>query len=655
MSIMFLYVDFFILKKELFWGIVVIIFLFSIKLSFIISMGFWHILLINIYDIETFTEKEKVIPYCICYKIGKNWDYLYYDEKFDIVIRFLNVLITLSKNDIEIYSHNINFDGFVLIEVLTKKKIRFEWYIRDLNIYWIKIYFLNIEIKIRCSYKIIPLSINNIGKMINKNKNLFPYKFSCLNNLHYIGSVPNISYFEDISIEEYNEYIKMHKIFDFKKISIEYCFNDLKILNNVLVNIIHIVKKYNKNIIKTSYSFSSISFKLFKSFFDKHKICEYNINISEYEYIKKSYFGGRCEVFGNPKENEIIHYFDFSGMYSQCMKNKFPIGIPKFETHNLDINKIGLHSVKIKSDMIYPILPIHYNKKLLFPNGIFNGVYTDKELIFFVENGGKILEHYSSYVFNEEDYVFDDYVKEFIKIRDKGIYYKIFGKAMNNGLYGSFALNVDNFETIIIFNEDELNSYLENTNVISWKKINECIVVKIEKNNLSKKFLDKKKKWKSDDKRNLIYASYISSYARIKLYNGIKQIIKNKGRIYYCDTDSFFAGFKEKNLGKDMGEIKWSDIFEDAIFISPKFYYTKNSINEEMRLKGVKNFNDFDFKKIKDMFYSNNHEIVFKNQLNFSKKEYMLIQKYLEKKIKISSYDKRIFSKDKKDTIPIKI
>ncbi len=608
----------------------------------------------NIYDIETINENEKIIPYCICYIIDNIKSYLYYNNGSDIIIDFLNIIIKISKNNLDLYSHNINFDGMLIIESLTKKNIRFTWYIRNLNIYWIKIYFVNIEIKLRCSYKIIPLSIENIGLMINHKKQFFPYKFSSIINLNYIGKCPSIEYFDNINIIEYIEYKKTYIIFNFKEISIEYCFNDLIILNDVLKNIYNIINNYNKKIIKYSFSFSSIAYKLYKKKFDKYRICDYKLSIKEYEYIKKSYFGGRCEIFGNPESNEIVHYFDFSGMYAECMKNKFPVGKPFFKTKNLSINDIGLHAVKVYSDNDFPILPLHYNKKLLFPNGNFYNIYTHIELNYFINNGGKIIDHYSSYVFEKEEYVFSNYVEEFIDIRKKGIYYKIFGKSMNNGLYGSFALGFEDEETIIIFNEEELKTYLENTTVKSWKKINNCIVIKIIKNNLSKKFLDKNNKWSDTVDRNLIYASYISSYGRIKLYNGFKEILKNNGRVYYCDTDSFFAGFKYNNINKQMGEIIWSDVYDDAVFISPKFYYLKRDKNEEFKSKGIRN-NNYSFEQIKKNFYENKEKIMFENQLNFLKKDYILMQRYLDKKISLNNYDKRLFNTDKKKTTPIKI
>lgn len=603
----------------------------------------------NVYDIETFTKNEKIIPYCISYILDGKAKNIYYNEGRNIIISFLDDIIKECEGDVEIFSHNINFDGYVIIEELTKKKIRFEWFIRELNLYWVDIFFLKIKIRLRCSYKIIPLSLGKIGEMVGIKKKIFPYRFSSIENLQYIGECPTIYLFDGITNKEYEEYLKENSPFNFKKISIDYCNNDVLILFEVLKNILKIIDKYDKNIWKKSFSFSSIAYKIFKKIFDKSDICSYSIDAYEKDYIKRSYYGGRCEVFGNPLDEEIVHHFDFSGMYAQCMMNLYPIGFPSFKKEDLSIKDFGLHSVRVSSDMKIPILPCKYGNKLYFLNGELEGVFSSIELELFVSHGGVILDHYSSYVYKNCDYVFSNFVEEFNNIRKKGIYYNIFGKSMNNGLYGSFALTEDSEEYIIIYSEEELSSYIENTDVKSWKKVNNCIILSITKNYKSKKFLDKNRKWSKEIRRNLIYASFISSYARIKLYRGFLEIEKNNGRLYYCDTDSFFAGFKENNVDKRMGEIVWSDIYEDAVFICPKFYYIKNAEKEIFKSKGVRN-NKHTFEKIKKDFYENKNLISFKEQFSISRKDYIISQTYLEKRISIGSYDKRIFKENKKET-----
>jgi hypothetical protein len=80
-----------------------------------------------------------------------------------------------------------------------------------------------------------------------------------------------------------------------------------------------------------------------------------------------------------------------------------------------------------------------------------------------------------------------------MNIRTLGLYYNIFGKNMINGLYGSFALNDENEIYAITLSEEEFSSYKSRMDILSFKKIGNAYIIKILKNNKSKKFLDKKK------------------------------------------------------------------------------------------------------------------------------------------------------------------
>ena len=55
------------------------------------------------------------------------------------------------------------------------------------------------------------------------------------NNLEYVGKLPSIEFFnEDVTLDEYNEYLKEKKIFNLKKETILYCENDVKLTINVI-------------------------------------------------------------------------------------------------------------------------------------------------------------------------------------------------------------------------------------------------------------------------------------------------------------------------------------------------------------------------------------------------------------------------------------
>ena len=91
------------------------------------------------------------------------------------------------------------------------------------------------------------------------------------------------------------------------------------------------------------------------------------------------------------------------------------------------------------------------------------------------------------------------------------------------------------------------------------------------------------------------------------------EVLSNKGRLLYSDTDSIFASFDKENsvenryLGKHVffDTSKKSTYIQDAIFISSKTYAIKFHDNTELvKIKGI-NIRDIPFYDLKDKFYNN--------------------------------------------------
>jgi hypothetical protein len=56
---------------------------------------------------------------------------------------------------------------------------------------------------------------------------------------------------------------------------------------------------------------------------------------------------------------------------------------------------------------------------------------------------------------------------------------------------------------------------------------------------------------------NVIYPAIITSKARIVWWTNALEIIKNGGRLLYCDTDSMFVSFNRNIIGEKHGSIEW--------------------------------------------------------------------------------------------------
>jgi len=332
---------------------------------------------INALDIETFTDdKGKITPFCICYLINKKMYSNYYNNE-NIILNAFKKIFNLCNNEIiTIYVHNINFDGYLILEVLSKQNMMtFDVLIKNNSLYSITVIMDNKKLLIKCSYKIIPKSLNSISKAFKISDKLpFPHLFSNKNNLFYKGSIPDLIYFK--TDDEYELLKKINgSFFDFKEYTEKYCQNDVNITSIFIKKIEDIVKKYNINFDKV-FSAPSLSLKIFIKKFNKNKL-SFNLKLKDKELIKNSYFGGRCEVYGNPQNSEYVNHFDFSGMYGLCMLENFPYGNSYIIEKPKNLDKAGFYYIEYYSNIDIPVLPhkSKLNNKLMFTNGFNKGIF----------------------------------------------------------------------------------------------------------------------------------------------------------------------------------------------------------------------------------------------------------------------------------------
>jgi hypothetical protein len=289
------------------------------------------------YDIETYVKNNNVIGYCVCFYINKKF---YYEYGINCVEKSIHKIFSFKFKKKNIFIHNLNFDGFLIIEELSKINYSFKIFSKNLNIYTISIINNNKEIIFKCSYKILPLSLSKIAEIFRiENKMVFPYKYVTENNLYYNGPIPQSSFFNSES--DYKIFSDNNKNFNIKEYTIKYCMNDIKITSFFLNNLSNIIKIFKINL-NDIHSAPSLALKIFQKKFNKN-IIKTTININFEKFARKSYFGGRCEVYGNPKPEEFIFHFDFSGMYAQCMLEKFPFGKYKFEEKINEIKNPGIY------------------------------------------------------------------------------------------------------------------------------------------------------------------------------------------------------------------------------------------------------------------------------------------------------------------------
>jgi hypothetical protein len=122
---------------------------------------------------------------------------------------------------------------------------------------------------------------------------------------------------------------------------------------------------------------------------------------------------------------------------------------------------------------------------------------------------------------------------------------------MINSIYGRLGMrDIENYS--FIDKKENINEIAKKIDIVSFHEMNNIVMINCINNNKLENFLGAKKK---KIKNNIVIASAITSKARIKLYKAQNEVIINKGRLLYSDTDSIFAAFNYDVLGKKFGEI----------------------------------------------------------------------------------------------------
>lgn len=394
-------------------------------------------------------------------------------------------------------------------------------------------------------------------------------------------------------------------------------------------------------------SASSLSLKIFDSGFNTHKV-NLNGGYDEDVIFRPSFFGGRCEVFGNALESEQVVHFDFPNMYGNIMKENFPTGNLIKVENNFCLQKPGFFFVKATSDRNIPILPhrkvnqTYGTSSTIYSNGTFEGLYTNFELLFFLENGGKLEKIYWGYSFDGEMLpIFKTFVEYIIGLRSGDE--TLLWKSILVSFFGRMGMKPIVDESFIVRKEDYYNFAAKNSNTEErWLGKKACLLT-----------------IKREDpiiKSRVLYSAIITSLARIKLYRAFQAVESNGGRVLYCDTDSIFAAYPKSQiiLNEKHGDIYWDEKnpktkILSSVFASTRSYSIKYSNTWETKITGIPR-NSIPFDSFKQEFYASWSRPFQIDTYGWDLKNHS--EWAISKSIYISNYDKRVFDLNKKQTKP---
>ena len=357
-----------------------------------------------------------------------------------------------------------------------------------------------------------------------------------------------------------------------------------------------------------------------KKVFEEKKIAV--LHEEDQEYIRKSFFGGRTNAIALKYEfkgSEIGRYRDITSLYP-TVNYYDEYGLGHLKTIKSNFGDLKSYkgfvdcSVIPPKDLYFPVLPTK-GDKLYFDLKDKRGIWTTQEVNKAVEQGYKIKKIYSiKYYTKTSNTLFRNYVEKFLKIKqqasgypdwvktekhkDKYIndYFKIqnirldkdkikFNKGLRavsklclNSLWGKFGMRNNMPKTEVINDKKRFNKLMFSD---CFKDQN---VFFIDDNRVEINYRDRELDTTScgslANTTNIGIASFTTSWARLRLYEGLEKLGK---QVLYHDTDSIVYKYdknnpkdKEIELGDGLGD--WTDELEGAVmcgtFISggPKNY-----------------------------------------------------------------------------------
>jgi DNA polymerase elongation subunit (family B) len=577
-------------------------------------------------DIETFIKDGIHIPYAISWYDGEKV-FSYYLSDFtsyeNMLKKALNDLMVKKYDNYRIYIHNLaNFDAIFLLKILAKIAIC-KPIIHNDRIISIQLNYGDHVIYFRDSLQILIGSLAKLGKSfkVETVKSIFPYLFVNENNLDYIGNIPEINFFDDVSNSEYLEYCNNYKnkLWNMKDETIKYCNIDC-------ISLYQIISKFNElifNLFKINLhkypTLTSLSFAIFRAHFMKEEtIPQLSGQIAK--DIRMSYTGGACDMYIPKAEKDTtIYAYDVNSLYPSVMRNNaMPIGNPTFfkgDIRKIDFKAFGFFFCNITApeNLLHPIIQTHVKTnngiRTIAPLGQWTDMIFSAEMDNAIELGYKF-EILWGYTFEKAN-IFKEFVDTFYNIRlqyPKTDLMNYVAKLILNSVYGRMGMN-DSFAEITIFANKDLYQKFENehsSDIIDIIELGEQILVKHRSNKTdAKTMLDNASETHNT---NIAIASAITGYARIHM----SQFKNNPDfNLFYTDTDSVYIDkplSEEYVSNKELGKMKLENICKKAIFLSPKVYFLLNNDGKVIyKVKGLSHdvkmtFTDFDSLLTKDAF-----------------------------------------------------
>lgn len=247
------------------------------------------------------------------------------------------------------------------------------------------------------------------------------------------------------------------------------------------------------------------------------------------EFIKKAYFGGRCELL-RPGSHEFSASFDFPSMYGRLLLDNFPNGfswVPYLGSSPTG----GLPQGFIEADVNITIgnsglavLPYRHDRfGVVYPEGCFKGVFWYEELELLKKyNRGYVHKIYNILYASPDTLTCRSLINWLLELRQSK---DLFAKKIINSIYGRLAIKPTKTRLKFLLAHNTPQLLLNSrTSLTYWRNLvifeEELMACNLPKGNLA-------------------LAVILASRARVKLFCFARDKAV-EGEVLYVDTDEIF-------------------------------------------------------------------------------------------------------------------
>lgn len=299
----------------------------------------------------------------------------------------------------------------------------------------------------------------------------------------------------------------------------------------------------------------------------------------EHKLVYSAYHGGHTEMFHDSMKDGIIkgpvYYYDIVSSYPYSMTKPLPLYFlgwftPPTNPTRAQTEQFLSHSgiteawVNVPPCVTGPLALQRDGAPLIFPQGAIQGRFTNVELLAALHRGADIRLGIQCRF--EEKAFLRPFVETFYGLRkkakaDKDAFRSYAFKILLNSLYGKLVETVT--RTSYTTDGEKIKNLRDQAAagesvILSPTKIAGLWAVENEE---------------TGPFRHVAAGAYVTAYSRLRLLEGIEEVLRQGGKVYYCDTDSIMSSIPLPHMeGKELGDWQAEYVLENVEILLPKVY-----------------------------------------------------------------------------------